>query len=125
MQVLRLSIFVRYWRPWCFKSCLASMLPISASRHFLFVAEPLTTKVALLRSFSCVHCPKNYQTKTAAAPRFEWPKTSYRDGPDVYEENADRQFLVWDKESIDRLRDMLGTPASFFERSASTRLAVE
>lgn len=76
----------------------------------------------LPRSFVFVRAlPDDLADKEGGGSQVEWPLSSYRDGPDVYEENADRQFLVSDQPSVERLRTMLAMPESFFEREEPMR----
>ncbi|WP_176060222.1 hypothetical protein [Paraburkholderia sp. BCC1876] len=80
----------------------------------------------LPHSFVVVRCLANELSDSeGGSSQVEWPATSFRDGPDVYAQNAPRRFLVWDQPSVERLRSLLAMPDSFFGRAEPIRLAVE
>ncbi|MEX3960131.1 hypothetical protein [Trinickia sp. EG282A] len=126
MQVLSFIDFCALAAPVVFQE-----LPRAGSSHGNITALSVRGGVTcddmgLPRSFVFVRAlPDELADKEGGGSQVEWPLSSYRDGPDVYEDHADRQFLVWDQPSIERLRTMLAMPDSFFERAEPVRLAVE
>ncbi|MBN3729391.1 hypothetical protein [Burkholderia sp. Tr-20390] len=76
-------------------------------------------------SFVCVRTVPDSLVDVVDGCAVEWPESSYRDGPFEYVANARRRFLVWDRESVELLRTMLGSASDFFGEHTPKQVVVE